>query len=943
MSDITIQASFNSGEWAPALYARVDLQKYRSGAKLLENFFVDYRGGASTRPGTKYIIQAYKSSTAVRLIRFQAAFNVGYIMEFGDYYIRFIFNGSPVLENSFAIIGASQANPCVLNIPSNNYVIGDWIFVDYIVGMTQLNGRYFSVTNVAGALVTIADLNGVPINSTAFTVYASGGTTARIYKITSPYAAADLALVKFSQSINQMILCHPSYPTYVLSLVTAINWTLVPIVIGSTASAPGPTVTNSTLSGGTTAIGYEVTSIDTNGQESSASAPTFAINKADMQTTPGSNLIEWSLVSGDVAYNVYKSDVSFFNFIPVGTEYGFIGTCQGTQFVDTNISPDFSQTPPVFQDPFAGSGISNVVVTVPGTYTTVPTVTATGVSPTIPASLLAVLQVQGTPTVGAGGSGYALNDTVLFPDNVVLVVASVSGGAVTAWKSVTSTFSNPGAVSSGSVSTNPVSQISTSGAGTGATANLTWGVGLVQVLASGAGYSSVPTMTFSSGAAAATATLAPTSNGYPSVPGFFQQRLVLAAPNGAPQTFYMSQPGNYYNFNISSPSEAGDAITGTLVSGVLNSIKSIVSSTAGMLILTDQASWIVNGGSSGSAVSPSAIVANAQSFIGANDVPPIIANYDILYVQSKGSGVRDLSYNIYFNVFTGTDISILASHLFFGYEILEWAWAEAPFYVVWAVRNDGQMLTLTYLKEQDFIGWSHQITNGTFTSVATVTENTALAGNVDAVYTVVQRLINGNSVKYIERVAERIFPDGVSDAWCVDSALSYEGTAQSAFSAAEHLAGVTCTGLSDGVIIPPFVMPVSGQFTIPVAGTKVVVGEAYTCDLETLALELGGQENIQGKVKKIPSVDVRVADTLGLSIGNDFNYLTPMKDLVQGNVSSMLTGQEVQIVTDLVDGDARTFLGPTYTVPGQYCIRQSLPYPATVLGVFPAFVIGDDR
>ena len=59
-----------------------------------------------------------------------------------------------------------------------------------------------------------------------------------------------------------------------------------------------------------------------------------------------------------------------------------------------------------------------------------------------------------------------------------------------------------------------------------------------------------------------------------------------------------------------------------------------------------------------------------------------------------------------------------------------------------------------------------------------------------------------------------------------------------------------------------------------------------------------------------------------------------MKDLVRGNVSSMLTGQAVQVVTDLVTGDAKTFLSPTYTVPGQYCITQPNPYPATVLASF---------
>ncbi len=67
MGDSIIQTSFNSGEWAPSLNARVDLQKYHSGAALLRNFFVDYRGGATTRTGTKYILQT-KSTSTVRLI-----------------------------------------------------------------------------------------------------------------------------------------------------------------------------------------------------------------------------------------------------------------------------------------------------------------------------------------------------------------------------------------------------------------------------------------------------------------------------------------------------------------------------------------------------------------------------------------------------------------------------------------------------------------------------------------------------------------------------------------------------------------------------------------------------------------------------------------------------------------------------------------------------------
>ena len=937
MSEIAVQASFNSGEWSPHLNARVDLAKYGSGAALLLNFFVDYRGGASTRMGTKYILQCYKSATQVRVIQFQSSFNVGYLLEFGNGYIRFFFEGSPILEDPFTISAATQANPCVITVAANNFVTGDWIFIDAVVGMTQLNDKFYEVLNVAGNAVTLGTLRGANINSTGYTAYGSAGTAQRVYTVTSPYISTDdLRLIKFTQSVNQMILCHPNHVAYVLTLVQADNWTMIPAVIGSTAIAPTVTVTT-TLAVGALNYSYTVTSIDANGQESSPGTPYNLLIHADIRTTAGSNEISVAPVAGAVAYNVYESNVSYFGAPPFGSEYGFIGSFKGLSFIDSNIAPDFSQTPPVSQNPFTGSGVDIVTVTVAGTYTTVPGVTFSGGSPTIPATATAVLKVIGTPTISAGGAGYVVGDVVQFASGLVMQVTTVAVGVITAWS-----VSSRGSITSGATPANPTPQTSTSGIGTGATASATWGVASVLVLTAGAGYTSTPTVVFSAGAAAGTATLGATSNGNPLVPGFFQQRLFLGGQAGAPQTFYLSRPGAYFNFDISLPSRADDAITGTLVSGVLNTIKSIVSTTSGMLILTDRASWLVNGGQSGSAVTPTSIVANAQSYVGTNDVPPIVANYDILYVNSKGGGVSDLAFNIYFNTFTGTNITILSSHLFYGYSIVEWAWAEYPFYMVWAVRNDGVMLTLTFLKEQDFIGWSHQTTDGTFESVAVVTEETDDAGTVDAVYTVVERDISG-SIKYIERVAERVFPNGVSDAWCVDSGLQYSGAPASTFSGAEHLAGVTCTGLADGTIVPDFVMPASGNFTIA-GGTysKVTVGIGYVCDLQTLALNIG-EPTVQGKVKKINNVDVRVADTLGLEIGQDFDHLTPMKDLVRGNVSSMLTGQQTQIVSDLVTGDARTMLSPAYTVPGQYCIRQSNPYPATILGVFPSFTIGDTK
>lgn len=933
MTQPVLQASFNSGEWSPKLYSRVDLQKYRSGAALLENFFVDYRGGASTRPGTKYILQCYKSATAVRLIPFQASFDVGYVLEFGDGYIRFFIDGAPVLEDATSITSSAAGPPEVFTDALHGYSNNDWLFIE---------DRYYVVANATANTYTLTDLFGNAITTNPFTFPAAAR---RVYTISSPYAAADLRLIKFAQNVTQLILCHPSYQPYVLTLISATNWTLLPITIGTTAPAPtGLNLTpSSQLTTGTpqaTFYRYAVTTIDSNGNES-LQADIGGGSWNDLRVVSGSIAISWNDMPGAVGYNIYKTNVSYNGPVPSGQLYGFIGTVTTNGFVDDNIAPDFSQTPPVARNPFEGSGVASVAVTSAGAYTSVPTVSFTGAASTIAASATAFLQVQGTPTVAAGGAGYAVGDLVTFSNGVVLVVATEAGGAVTAWEPITTSPSSAGSVSSGSTPANPVAQVSTSGAGAGATANLTWGVGVVQVLNPGAGYTSTPTVSFSSGAATATATLAATSNGYPSVPGFFQQRLVLAAPLGAPQTFYMSQAGTYFNFDVSTISQATDAITGTLVSGQLNTIKAMVSQTTGLLMFTDRNSWLINGGSNGSAVSPSAVVANAQSFNGISDVPPIIANFDVLYVQAKGSIVRDSAYNIYANVFTGTDISAISSHLFYGYTIDEWAWAEEPFKLVWAVRSDGTMLTLTFLKEQEFVGWAHSnTTGGLFKSVATVVENTDTAGEVDAIYTVVQRTVQGQTVQYIERVAERTFLAGVADAWCVDCGISYSGAPVTSFSGAEFLAGLTVTGLADGVVIPPFVMPADGSFTLATPASKVTVGIGYTCNLQTLPLDMG-DPTVQGKLKKISGITVKVAETLGLWIGAFDSTIVEMQDLVVGQVSGMLTGQPSQVVTDLVDGSAYTQLDPTFTIPGQVYIRQPSPLPATILGVIPEITVGD--
>jgi hypothetical protein len=937
-----IQTSFNSGEWSPALFARVDLQKFHSGAALIRNWFVDYRGGVTTKPGSKYILQA-KSNSTVRLIPFQASLTVSYMLEFGLNYIRFINNGSYVLEAAKTISGANIGTS-TLTITSNGYSNGDWIFINGIVGTlgNLLNGNYFIVASAATNTIKLTDLNGNTITFTG--AYTSGGTAQRVYTVATTYLDTEVFGIKYAQDVNILFLCHPNHAPSQLVLNTSNvqpSWTFGAITFGSTVTTPtGTNVTTNATSTGDW-LSYVMTAVDVNGQES---APTNPFGIANVNLASGyTNTVSWTPVVGAVAYNIYKTTLSVGSALPVGQPYGFIGTATGSSFIDQVINPDFSQSPPIVQNPFSGSGVQSVAITSGGTYTPSsvplanPSVTfsggggsgATGIA-VMAASALAITN---------GGSGYTLNG--IYPTGAPGVSIQVT--SLGTFNSISTAI----LVSTGSFTGSmPGNSQNVPGGSSTAQVQLSYQVVSVGITSPGTGYGSPPTVAFGFGSASATAVLGSPSAGNPTVPMFHQQRSFFGGPVSSPSQFNMSQPGAIYNFNITYPAADDNAIQDTFTNSTLNTIKSAVSTAAGLIVFADKAAWLLNSGSSGSAIGALTITANPQSYAGASDLPPIVTPNDILYVQAKGSIVRDLAYNFYLNSYVGADISVLSSHLFYGFSMVQWAWAEEPFKVAWVVRSDGTLLSLTFVKEQELIAWAHSDTQGSYKSIATVTEQTAL-GSVDAIYTVVQRSINGNTVNYIERMVELYYPVGLTDAWQVDAGIQFNGASALTFSGAQHLAGAMVTGLATDnlgnvTVIPAFAMPTNGTFTLaaptaPATGyTRVTVGLPFTPQLQTLPLDLG-EPTVQGKRKKISAVTLRCQNALGLSMGSIQANIKPIQSLILGNVNEALNAP----ITGLVTADARAFIDPDWNVPGQYFIEQDNPYPASILGVIPEIEVGD--
>lgn len=262
----------------------------------------------------------------------------------------------------------------------------------------------------------------------------------------------------------------------------------------------------------------------------------------------------------------------------------------------------------------------------------------------------------------------------------------------------------------------------------------------------------------------------------PGATAYLQQRRAFGGSTLKPETFALSQPGLIANFNSTPVTLATDSVVESIAAEEVNTIKSFVQVNYGLIAFTTGGSFLISGGSPGAVIDANTVSVQPQVSQGANNLRPLRINYDVIYGQAKGNRIHNLAFAWQKQSYTGTDISTLAAHLFDTYLTVDWAYAEEPFKIVWTVRNDGRLLSLTYVPDQEVQAWCRHDTQGLFKSVCSVPE-----GNNDAVYFLVERYIPsnnpdpsqplGNWFWYLERMAER---QGccIFDAWFLDSALA---------------------------------------------------------------------------------------------------------------------------------------------------------------------------
>lgn len=691
------QFSFSAGELSPQLWDRVDLAKYHAGAAKMSNFFVDFRGGASNRPGTAYVLQCLDSTLPSRLVPFTFSTLQTYALCFG---------AGPAYAGT--VTGAANNGSGAVRLTLNStagLMNGNQLTVAGVGGTAEANGKW-PIAVIDG---THVDLLG----SSYADAYTSGGTaaanTGRMRVITNGGAVlnAGVTITGITQASTGVL-------TYSGTNPNAGDWVYLSGIGGMTQL------------NGRFAV---VTALNT-------SSKTFQLydlfGNAINTTTYG------SYTSGGSWASVYTlavpydpNDLAQLKWTQSDDVMTFAHTAYQQAQLTRTADNAWTYTPLSFQP--AVSAPAGLSVTASSTTGTTPTtyryvVTATG--------------SNGVTESQPSASGASTNSNTM----------STTAGAhqTLAWSAVT-----------GATAYNVYRQAEVP-QGAADPGSL---YGFVGSTTSTGFVDSNITPDFTKTPPLANNPFAGTN--WPGCTTYFQGRQAYAGTSQQPDRLVLSRSADFTNMDYSSPSRDDDSIDVTIEAQQVNAIKHLVPLQV-LLAMTSSGVWRIDTGDTTQAMTPANVMARPQSYDGCSDVPPIIIDYEILFVQNLQSTVRAMKYDFLLNLFRAdNELTLMSNHFVFGHQIVEWAWAQQPFRLLWCVRDDGILLSLTYLPAQNLIAWTQHNTNGLVKSICSVVE-----GNENAIYIVVQRLINGHYVNYIERMASRVFSD-VRDAWFVDAGLAY--------------------------------------------------------------------------------------------------------------------------------------------------------------------------
>lgn len=336
------------------------------------------------------------------------------------------------------------------------------------------------------------------------------------------------------------------------------------------------------------------------------------------------------------------------------------------------------------------------------------------------------------------------------------------------------------------------------------------------------------------------------NDGYPRTGAFYEQRLSAAGSPRYPQTIWGSRTAIYFDFTQGTDDDEG--YTFTLPStGEINPINRLTSSTV-LIPLTNGGEFTLYGGVE-KPLTPTNPQMKQRSAFGSSDVKPVKVGTELLFVQRAGKKVRAVSYDPDTYSYKAPDLTVLAEHMTQA-GIKEMSYQQEPRSVIWCVRNDGLLATLTLDRDEGVTAWAPQSTDGVYESIASLPN-----AKGDEVWAIVRRTIDG----IVRRYVERFDPDYYTD--CGIKGTNVAGTAT--WNGLDHLEGKSVDVKADGVFQGQFVVT-SGSITLERTANAVEIGLNFKSRIKLLRPEIQtGEGSAQGNQMSTSEVTPLFLDTTG--------------------------------------------------------------------------------
>lgn len=867
--------SFNAGELSPYLDRRTTIEKYQSGCRTLENFLITPYGAVVRRPGTEYMGDAANFAKRCRLFSFNVSTEERFVIETGEGSLRIWDVSTGAASNIAAALAGSRV-----------YEVGEIIIYlgDYYRCRVKHTTSPGDTTpgsaweNIGPALHDYleGDLREIQIeqiNNVAYFAHGNHwpmvlrrlGAGRWTWQPVQPRALAGEtvawpALMDQNVNTDVRITCARSdgspqtQPAGTGIVLTATADVFVAGHVGSfweiAHDRPDVSVSKSFAADGSSGSlrvfgEWSMTTYGTwsatlriersyDGGTTWDSLRVYAVDSDRNIATTGRELRPCLLRLTVQGRQVGTStDRAFLEIVEVKQR----GIVRITDVTSPTVAQGF-----VVEEVYAGllGYVSRIVVTSPGNdYTSAPTVTVAAGS-------------FSTATAVAVMSGYVDSITITdqgtdYPPSTSFPV-TISGGGGSGAKATATTGAGGKVIKitidedgSGYTSAPKVTiRKSADGTDATATAAIKYRVKSITVTARGSGYTSVPSVSFSggggTGAAASAITVVNTNagatpfwsegawstkNGFPKAVAFHENRLWLAGTAAQPQVLWGSNIDDYENFRTGTLADAGLAFT--LVGSQSNRIQWMESQSQ-LIVGTAGGEWALGSVSQSEAISPTNVRATAQSAYGSRAMRAISVADALLFVQRQGRKVRELVYDFQRDGWVAGDLTLLAEHVTQS-ELVELAYQQQPDSVLWAIRGDGQLIGMTYERDQQVVGWHRHTTQGEFESVAIVYGE---AG--DEIWLAVKRVVNGAPRRYIERFrpdAREVFDAEDRPSWWYLDCAKRQQVGSTIVPDLEHLEGLTVGVLLDGDATEARTV-IDGQIVLPEAPDPEVEPETVT-------------------------------------------------------------------------------------------------------------------